>query len=148
MIIRSHFFPKPCKHYFKELLFPTPEISGKCFSKINQLCKQLVYGSEGAHKCCMKFGHRCIHIWLKKSANKVALSKCSTIKVCTTRWRFDKTRCGFEPRIFAAVSLSSSSFLGLMHSRDEAKTDKPSSDIGLLLWGGKKIKKEDYNFGS
>ena len=98
------------------------------------------------HKFYMRFGHRCIHIWLKKSANKVALSKCSIIKVCTTRWRFDKTRCGFEPRIFAAVSLSSSSFLGLMHSRDEAKTDKPSSDMGLLLWGGKKIKKEDYEF--
>ena len=45
------FFPKPCKHYFKELLFPTPEISGKCFSKINQL--QLVYGwrcSWGLHE--------------------------------------------------------------------------------------------------
>ena len=65
------------------------------------------------HKFYMRFGYRRIHIWLKKSANKVALSKCSTIKVCTTRWRFDKTRCGFEPRIFAAVSLSSSSFLGL-----------------------------------
>ena len=39
---RITFFPKPCKHYFKELLFPTHEISGKCFSKINQL--QLVYG--------------------------------------------------------------------------------------------------------
>ena len=86
------------------------------------------------HKFYMRFGYRRIHIWLKKSANKVALSKCSTIKVCTTHWRFDKTgRCGFEPRIFAVVSLSSSSFLGLMHSRDEAKTDKPSSDMGLLL---------------
>ena len=89
---------------------------------------------EGADKFCMKFRHRCIHISLKKSANKVALSKCSTIKVCTTHWRFDKTcRCGFEFRIFAVVSLSSSSFLGLMHSRDEAKTDKPSTDMGLLL---------------
>ena len=66
---------------------------------------------------------------------------------CAPHWRFDKTcRCGFEFRIFAVVSLSSSSFLGLMHSRDEAKTDKLSSDMGLLLWGEKKIKKEDYEF--
>ena len=122
----------------KDLLFPIPKITGKCFSKI-KICNKISY------RVWIKVLIRsawspgivsCIHIWLKKSANKVALSKCSTIKVCTTHWRFDKTcRCGFEPRIFAVVSLSSSSFLGLMHFRDEAKTDKPSSDIGLLLWG-------------
>ena len=125
-----------------------PKLTGKCFSKI-ETCNKISY------RVWIKVLIRsawspgivsCIHIWLKKSANKVALSKCSTIKVCTTHWRFDKTWCGFEPRIFAAVSLSSFSFLGLIDSRDEAKTDKPSSDIGLLLWGGKKIKKEDYEF--
>lgn len=72
------------------------------------------------------------HIWLMKSANKVALSRCSAITLCTTDLRLDKTWWGFGPRIFP-VSLSSSSFLGFKHCRDEAKVGKHSSGMGLFL---------------
>lgn len=68
-----------------------------------------------------------------KSANKVSRSKYSAVTCRTTDWRLNKTCWNPGLRRLLFVSLSSSSFLGLMRWRDEPNTDSDSGEMWLKL---------------
>ena len=79
-----------------------------------------------------------------KSANKVARSKYSAVTCRTTDWRLNITCWNPGLRRLLFVSLSSSSFLGLMLWSDEPKADSDSGEKWLKLHVRNK-KKKNYS---